>query len=297
MPALLSEDAVLHADLSGVHVHEPKNIHLASSGDVYVADGSGGGTWEPQVEIALPPRYIRGFTIENDVTDPTNDIVILAGSCRDSGDTEDIHLTTTLIKRLDAAWAVGTGNGGLDSGAIADTTYHLYVIKRTDTGVVDCLFSTAASNPTMPTDYDKRRRIASFRRVGGVIQVMDTYETEGGGLLTLITPISAASATYTPVATTVTLTGMPTGQKFDALISGSLLASAPGTGQLLFTSLDQADTAPSATILTAAAADVAPSSFQIRIKTNTSAQIRARVATIDLITNTTLNGWVDSRRQ
>lgn len=35
----------LHKDLTGANLHEPKGVTGATSGQVYVADGSGSGTW------------------------------------------------------------------------------------------------------------------------------------------------------------------------------------------------------------------------------------------------------------
>jgi hypothetical protein len=112
--------------------------------------------------------YIRGLTLSNG-TDATNDIDIAAGSAADSTDADIITLGSALTKRLDAAWAVGTGNGGRDTGAIANTTYHVWLIKRSDTGVVDALFSTSATSPTMPANYDYKRRIGSIIRQSGAI--------------------------------------------------------------------------------------------------------------------------------
>ena len=37
---------VNHSALSDPYLHEPKGVATASSGDVYVANGSGSGTWE-----------------------------------------------------------------------------------------------------------------------------------------------------------------------------------------------------------------------------------------------------------
>lgn len=62
-----------------------------------------------------------------------------------------------------SAWAVGTGNGGIDTGAIANSTwYHVYLIQRVDTSVVDVLFSLSATSPTMPASYTRKRRIGSM---------------------------------------------------------------------------------------------------------------------------------------
>jgi hypothetical protein len=38
---------VLHSSLSTTELHEPKGAAAATIGEVYVADGSGGGSWQP----------------------------------------------------------------------------------------------------------------------------------------------------------------------------------------------------------------------------------------------------------
>jgi len=114
--------------------------------------------------------HLFGLTLSNNVTDPTNDIDIAAGSAASTEiDPVLMVLASAMTKRLDAAWAVGSGNGGLDAGSIANATYHLWLIQRSDTGVVDVLFSTSATSPTMPTNYDRKRRVGSVVRLGGTI--------------------------------------------------------------------------------------------------------------------------------
>jgi hypothetical protein len=55
---------------------------------------------------------------------------------------KDFMNLSTAISKTTSAWAVGSGNGGIDTGAVAiNTWYHVYLIKRPDTGVVDVLFS------------------------------------------------------------------------------------------------------------------------------------------------------------
>lgn len=114
-------------------------------------------------------------------------------------------LTSTLTKRLDAAWAVGSGNGGLDTGVVADGTWHLFLIQRSDTGVVDALFSQSVSAPAMPTGYDRKRRIGSFVRAFGVnrrfIQLGDYFK--------YITPVNVRNSTVA-VSPTLLNMGVPT---------------------------------------------------------------------------------------
>lgn len=149
----------------------------------------------------LPLGYISGLIQSNNVTDTVNDIDISAGKCRDATDAVDMALSSALTKRLDAAWAVGTNQGGLDTGAEANSTwYALWLIKRSDTGVVDALFSASFSAPTMPASYDYKRLIGAVYNDGsGNIQAFKSLETAGGGLhvewSANITDVTAARTT------------------------------------------------------------------------------------------------------
>jgi hypothetical protein len=97
--------------------------------------------YDPSDEPILFAGHLFGLTLANNGSDATNDIDIAVGSCVSSDGTGALALVSPLTKRIDAAWAVGTGNGGLDIGTLANGTYHIFAIKRTDTGVVDALFS------------------------------------------------------------------------------------------------------------------------------------------------------------
>lgn len=129
------------------------------------------------VEASSPRSYLAGLTLSNNSGDTNNDIDIAAGFCRDSTNSASITLAAALTKRSDASWAVGTGNGGMDTGAKPNSgTLHVWIIKRSDTGVVDVLFSTSASSPTMPSGYDIKRRIGSCRTdsSGNIFQFVQT---------------------------------------------------------------------------------------------------------------------------
>lgn len=206
---------VTHASLTGADLHEPKGVSAASSGQVYVADGAGSGTWTTPTEPVFMQKHIAGLTYQNAAGDPTNDITVLAGSARDTSNTEDMTLSASITKQLDVAWAVGDNQGGLDTGAIANGTYHIWLIKRVDTDVVDVLFSASASAPTMPTNYTKKRRIGSFIRTGAAIQTVSVQETEGGGLEVLVNPAQQTAITTSATGTSTAVTGLPTGVKFE----------------------------------------------------------------------------------
>ena len=121
--------------------------------------------------------YIAGFRTLVNATDYVNDIDVQDGECRDATNAEDIVLAAPMTKRLDAFWSAGTNQGGLDqTGSLVNGTYHIFVIKRIDTQVVDVLFSPSAVSPILPSGYSYQRRIGSFLRENGVIS---GYEQDG----------------------------------------------------------------------------------------------------------------------
>ena len=120
---------------------------------------------------AIQTNQIGGLKTSNG-TDTTHDIDIAVGAARDGGDAVNIVLASALTKQIDAAWAVGTNAGGLDGtesvGGTPDasTMYYIWLIRRSDTGVVDALFSESATGPTMPTNYDQKRLIGVVKTDG-----------------------------------------------------------------------------------------------------------------------------------
>src|SRR3990167_9743528 len=103
---------------------------------------TGWSQWYAHTEALanLDRGAIWGLTLANG-TDATNDIDIAVGQATDSTGVQTIAITTALTKQLDAAWALGSGAGGLDIGTIGHSTFHIYLVKRTDTSVVDAVFS------------------------------------------------------------------------------------------------------------------------------------------------------------
>jgi hypothetical protein len=108
-------------------------------------------------------------------------ITIGAGQVTDDANT--IMFSIAELDKTTGSWAVGDAAGGLDTGTIAASTwYHFWAIRRSDTGVTDYLFSTSATSPTMPTNYDAKRRIGAvatdassnwqpFAQNGGFFQI------------------------------------------------------------------------------------------------------------------------------
>jgi len=115
----------------------------------------------------------RGFIDGLNVSLAGADLIgISTGSAGSDGTTPVLMvLGTAITKRLDAAWAVGSGNGGLDTGTVTNAPYHAWLIERSDTRVKDVLLSLSATAPTMPANYDRKRYIgpACCRLSGAVL--------------------------------------------------------------------------------------------------------------------------------
>lgn len=251
---------------------------------VWVLRGMGNGA------AAFPKGHIHGLKLSNNGTDATNDIDIAAGECRDGSDVANMVLASSLTKRLDAAWAFGDGNGGLDTGSIADTTYHVWLIGRSDTGVIDALFSASATSPTMPANYDQKRRIGAFTRESSTIVPF----TQLGDQFLRQTPLFTG-ATSTTSATLTVATGAPIGIQVDLLLSGRVVHSTDAVAVLIM-SPDQADVAPVAgginTVQTEAGL---VGSYQQAVRCDTSGRVRHRSTSTSTAVGLGMLGWIDSR--
>lgn len=239
----------------------------------------------------LPRSYLAGLRLSNNATDATNDIDIAVGTCRDATDIDDITLTSALTKRLDAAWAVGNNAGGLDTGSIANTTYHLWAIKRIDTGVCDVLFSASATAPTMPANYTLKRRIGSIMRVSAAIV---PFTQNGDEFLRMVTVFDVNVSNQGTTAILYTLS-VPTGIKVGAITSIALLLAAAAPA-VLVTSPDQTDSVCTTSLCTI----FCPANGTWMVgngifRTNTSAQVRARASAANCLFYIFTHGWMDTR--
>jgi len=239
---------------------------------------SGGGA------VFLIDELFRGT---NHVESVSAAAAVLAALARHS-----LVLASTLTKRLDAAWAVGSGNGGRDTGSIADGTWHVWLIKRSDTGVVDALFSTSATSPTMPSNYDIKRRIGSVIRTSGTLNGLTQIEDHFYYGATDRNDTSAVSNTL------LTLT-VPTGIKVRPILNFSVAAT--GSANITVT-VNNGDLATSnQTILQVRDGGTQVKQFRNNtssIWTNTSGQIRFtqsnNTGTPDTSSVYTA-GWIDPR--
>ena len=227
---------------------------------------------------ALPRSYIAGLTLSNNSTDAVNDIDIAVGAAMDDGNAVMTVLSSAITKRLDASWAVGTNQGGLDTGTIGNNVYHMWLIRRPDTGVVDALFSLSATAPTMPTNYTQKRRIGSVIRSGATILA---FKQVGDEFL-LATPILDINVTNPGTAAVTRTLTVPTGVVVVSRLNVLVDATTSGNIVVYLSSLDTNDVAASATaaplgqLNTTTSATWSHDAGMVLIRTNTSAQIRSR---------------------
>lgn len=119
---------------------------VSSIGGLVGTVGLGAGLAASGSNVIEDPTYSRGaiggLTLSNDGSAPNTVLDIAAGyACSDDASTL-MKLGSAFTKSIASNWAVGSGNGGLDTGTVgASLFYHTYLIERTDTGVVDVLLS------------------------------------------------------------------------------------------------------------------------------------------------------------
>lgn len=242
-------------------------------------------------------NYISGCILSTAGSSST--MSIAAGQAVDS--TNVYVMTLAAISKTTSAWAVGSGNGGLDTGAIANSTwYHFYVIKRLDTGVTDVVFSTSASSPTLPANYTIYRRIGSGKTNGSAQWIGFTQDGDNFVWTDTVRDINATNPGTSGV--TATLASVPTGVNVWAQFRALAFTTSAVSIRALYSDLATTDAAPTnsgaplSNTESVSAASIA-GYYAGQIRTNTSAQIRYRLSGSDA--NTTVQivttGWIDPR--
>ncbi|MCP4143236.1 MAG: hypothetical protein GY755_23600 [Chloroflexi bacterium] len=214
-------------------------------------DGDGTCSWQAASggTSALPLGYFYGYSLSID-TDTDHDILIAAGSARDSTNAEDI-IGTALTKQIDAAWSAGDDAGGMDTGSVTtDTWYHVFAILKDSDDSVDYLFSLSSTSPTMPSGY------TYFRLLGSVL-------TDGSSNLLGFTQVGNhvvwdlwVKDADSTIGTTSTLITMSTPDAYETFAQFNLQTSASNTDGVLTTSPQKTDETQSTSSYNAYPADV-----------------------------------------
>lgn len=245
-----------------------------------------------------PRGHIWGLGMSN-AADTANDITVAAGEATSETHDDLLELAAGITKRLDAGWAVGDAQGGLNTGAeAANTWYEVHLIKRSDTGVVDVMFTTTANRATLPANYDQQRRIGWIRNDGSsnIWQFVQRDE-----YFTLVTPVNDVSATATASATSRTVSAPPNSiARMRVATLGNTNVNAGNA--IVFSELVETDTAPTTSngFNSIGAGDFAViGAGHIELRVNASSQIRDRAitATGSMAYDISTFGWIDHRRR
>lgn len=255
------------------------------------------GKWNPFNASPVIPFYIGGLTLSNDIGTPNTTVDISNGGAADDANTTVMVLSSPVSKTT-GAWAVGSGNGCLDTGSVANSTwYHIFLIFRSDTGVTDILCSTSATSPTMPANYTSKRRIGSIK-TNGSAQILPF--TQIGSVFWWGTATLDVNTSTLGTSASLQTLNVPTGVKVSPICRYSM----SNNGQsVILTSADETDVAPANAYPIAAApgADLVDLTIAAGtmntacplLTTNTSAQVRARASAASTTLSIVTRGWVD----
>lgn len=249
---------------------------------------------------AIPRGGLWGMTLSNNGSDATNDIDVAAGSCAsdDATDANRVLLNPgALTKQLDAVWAAGNAAGGrISSESLVNGTWHVYAFRRSG-GSDDICFSQSLT-PTLPDSGTNKRRIGSILRESAAIVAF----VQNGDLFERSTAVQDYASANPGISAVTRTLSVPVGITVEAIVN-SHTAQVGTSAYVLLTPLSFPDVAPSATSapgFTYLASNVGVANFgigRLKVKTNSSGQIRSRHSGSDANTTFYLNtlGWIDPR--
>lgn len=249
--------------------------------EVYVLKKSGLATVAPAATVLR--SYLAGLSMSTAGSSATMSIAV--GQAADSTNAVTMALAAAISKTT-SAWAVGTGNGGLDTGSIANSAwYYFYLIRRPDTGVVDVVFSTSYASPTLPTNYTQYRYIGAGLTNGSG---QWTAFTQQGREFYWKTPVLDFGAAGSTTAALLTCS-LPRGRKMKGFFNLYNLG-----GGFYISDPDNTDMAPNtaASPLYSQGGTTGNLGNQADCWTDTSARIRHREPNANAVYIATL-GWLD----
>ncbi|MGH9553256.1 MAG: hypothetical protein ACRD3W_28000, partial [Terriglobales bacterium] len=240
---------------------------------------------------SLLQGHIGGLGLSNDGVSPQTVLDTSAGVA--TSDDATVMMKLASLTKSTAAWAVGSGSGCLDSGSIAASTwYHVFVIERPDTGVVDELCSTSATAPTFPTNYTKKRRIGSFKTdASGHILAFSQYGTGNTREYVWAAPLTDVNAdTALSTSNRLYTVNAPLGIKAMARVTAQVANTASNVG---FTIMSPDETSQALNNVRVISGTLAGGEeFLIRTNTNSQIQMNSSAATNNTVW-LSCTGWLD----
>ena len=125
-----------------------------------------------ELVITHEKGYLYGLTLSNHVT--PDYLNIASGEAANEYATASrsvLQLPSAFVKRLDATWAAGSGNGGRSSSvSLTNTTYHVHLIRVGGTDDIGFDTSPTAANLIADHAATHYRCIGSILRESGAIR-------------------------------------------------------------------------------------------------------------------------------
>lgn len=230
--------------------------------------------------------YLYGLTLSNDATTPATVLDIAAGEAASSNAGPTIlSLATAFTKKLNTAWAAGTGNGALATGSTFGVVLHIYIIGG-PTVTTDILASNA--NLTLPTGYTLFRRIGSVIIQSGTTILAFLQTNDDFYLASPASDFSGSQSTATLTSITV-----PSGIRVlgyfsissSSTTNNSVITIADGTNSNISVGVSQGT----------GGASGGSGSAPAQQYTNTSAQIYVQTGGSSPTGSVTTLGWNDTR--
>jgi hypothetical protein len=241
--------------------------------------------------VSMPRGYIDGLILNNNDGDPDHTIDISPGEVRSIDDDADMKLPSGISKILNEVFAEGDGQGGLDTGSVAPNTwYYVWIIKRTDNGTVDALFSVSSIVPTMPDGYNCKQCIMMVKTDSSSNIIPFTQYGDAVIWTTRVTEVNAAAGPNPE--TTVTLSGVPAGFVVKALLQISATSATPGDS---YTVRPIIQTTGVAAEVICQVDSIAMKSCQFECFTSDAARVNHLATDSDVTVSMFTNGWIFER--
>lgn len=243
------------------------------------------------------PNYLTGLTLSTAGSSSTFGIAV--GFATDSTNVSMMALGSAYTKTT-SAWAVGSTNGALDTGTIANSTwYHVFLMRRPDTGVVDICISLSSTSCTtggnIPVAYTQFRRIGSMLTNGSA--QWTKFVQNNDQFLLDVNVLNVSASPGTTAIQTITVT-TPLGVVTNAILN-VIGTNSGGDGRGWIFSPDVNSAGALATSNTTINMGINNTSGQspqvITVKTNTSSQIKYAMVQAAAAAIIVTTGWIDTR--
>jgi hypothetical protein len=219
--------------------------------------------WVPAAPAVATAAVLRGFIdgFQHTIAGGNQSYSVGSGMAADSTNAFMISRQGAISKTL-AAWAIGSGVGSLDTGAVAaNTWYHSYEIFNSSTGVVDHLVSLQPTNanpagtPTLPSGYTYYRLVGAMvtdasANLLGIVQKRNEFlfkvplgnstASGTGGLIGVSVPPGRSTKGMFNIMGTVGSIGGRNVLAYSPLVSAQTAFSPGGNAQLSWSN-DQQD--------------------------------------------------------